>query len=106
MDEKEITTLRKEVNKLEKDKEEKKGLQETMYTEIEKEKHLIEDLQERNNQVKKVIYEAKKDKEKLIVIVKNAYKIIESLAKRKETLDGDSSKLLMEFQDTMQQDLY
>ena len=49
------------------------------------------------NGYKRQINEARKEKEKLQISLKGTFKILESLSKRRETLDGDSTKLYQDF---------
>ena len=52
--------------------------------------------------LKKQINETRKEKEKMAIQIKQVQKQIENLNKRKETLSGDSAKLLMNFKDAIQ----
>lgn len=67
-------------------------------SEMRNERKLVDAISQMVISMKKQIYEVKKDKEKFSVMIKQDYKVIESLAKRKEVLDGDGTKLVLDFQ--------
>ncbi len=94
---KEIALLRKECKQLEKDCEEYKQTQENVTLEIQNEKSLSETLSQIVMNLKKQLNETRKDKEKLLGMVKQDYKVLDNLAKRKEIIDEDSTKLVLDF---------
>ena len=98
---KEVMVARKEVKAMEKERGELKILREAIVEEIDREGEEREGLEKMIGLLKKQINEAKREKERLAIEVKQTGKIVEALRKRKLTLDGDSQKMLAEFQDTM-----
>jgi chromosome segregation ATPase len=98
---KEVMIARREVKAMEKERGELKILREAIVEEIDREGEEREGLEKMIGLLKKQINEAKREKERLAIEVKQTGKIVEALRKRKLTLDGDSQKMLAEFQDTM-----
>ena len=77
-----------------------------MQHELKAEKELLDAVHEMITGIKRNINEVKKDKEKLIIGIKSNHKIIESLQARKERLNEDSSKLVLDLTDAMKLENY
>jgi hypothetical protein len=69
---------------------------------IEGEYRLIDVVQRLIVNLKKQIYEVRRDKERLQVTVRGEQrKAIEVIAKRRDLITGESDKIYMDFKDTM-----
>ena len=69
--------------------------------ESEQEEQLLDKVQQLVISYKKQINEAKRDKERLQIQVKTSEKTIENLVKKRDALNEDSNKLLLDFRDAM-----
>jgi len=69
--------------------------------EIANEKDLLQQVQNIINGYKKSINEVRREKERLLIGLKGTFKILDNLEKRRETLDGDSTKLYQDFKGTL-----
>ena len=73
----------------------------SLISEMEIENELIDQAEQLILSYKKQIHEVKKEKERLIIQVKTNYKQIDNLSKRKDTLNNNSTKMYLDFKDTL-----
>ena len=79
--------LRKETQVLEQECGELKRLKEGMLKELRTEEGLMDDIQMTVMSVKKMVNEAKREKDKYSIAIKNNHKILDTILKKRQTLE-------------------